>query len=162
MAKNKEVNTQTTDTLAERGKVIRVGFLPIYARPLTLLQVQEIGEEMEAVDIKDIEEKEYKTESAFVLTHPENAKAMANAVVKALFRKKWKRRLLGGYIKNHLTSKTFSEVYASIQASFDYNFFILGLIFLQGTAKKKEEKEESQTSTEGTKQATRPGQWSEV
>lgn len=144
--------------MGEIGKIIRVGILPIYARPLTLLQVQEIGEEMQNVEV-DLESKDYQSLSAYVLTHPDDAKAMNNAVIKALFRKRWQRRLFGKYVLNHLTSGVYKEVYASIQASFDYNFFMIGLIFLQGT--KKEEKATENQTADDTKQATRRGVWSD-
>lgn len=157
-----EQKTKTTDALGERGKWIKIGILPVYARPLTLLQVQEIGEEMNTIDTEGFEA--YQTSSGYILHHPEQAKAMNNAIIKSLFRKTWKRFLFGRYVLNHLNSETFKIVFANLQASFDYDFFLAGLIFLQGTKTAKENQTEKtkMESEDGTKAETHLGGWSEA
>lgn len=152
--------TRTTDTLGERGKWIKIGILPVYARPLTLLQVQEIGEEMNTIDTEGFEA--YQTSSGYILHHPEQAKAINNAIIKSLFRKPWKRFLFGRYVLNHLNSEVFKEVFANLQASFDYDFFLAGLIFLQGTKTKKENQTETKKEEDGSTAETHLGGWSEA
>lgn len=161
----KERNTKTTDALGERGKWIKVGILPIYARPLTILQVQEIAEAMDGV--KTAETDNYNSSSAYIFSHASDITAYNMAILKSLFRKKWQRAIFGKYVLNHITSKVFKIVYANLQASFDYDFFLIGLIFLQSTKPKTkegqtEEEKETKSLEDTTKPAIRHGEWSEV
>lgn len=160
----KEEN-KVTDTLAERGRWMRVGIIPIHLRPLTLLQVQEISEQLSQIDEvqRELDEKEYQTASCYFFKNPNSAKRMLNALVCSMFRGSVARFLFGWYVKKKLTSESFKHAFANINAAFDYNFFLVSLIFLQGTTRKRE-KTENQTSREkdDTRQATRRGGWLEA
>lgn len=159
----KEEN-KVTDTLAERGRWMRIGILPIHLRPLTLLQVQEISEQLSEIDEvqRQLEEKDYQMASCYFFKNPNSVKRMINAIVCSMFRGKVARLLFGGYVRRRLTSDNFKPAFANINAAFDYNFFLVSLIFLQGTTRKMEKTENQTKERDDTRQATPRGGWLEA
>jgi hypothetical protein len=131
---------QTTDTISERGKFIRIGILPIYARPLTLLQVEEIGEVVEGMsEIKDTD----PVITSEVFKRVEGAKALGEVLVISLFRSRIMRLLLGGYVKKRLDSDTIKKCVAHMKDTFDFAFFFTATVFLRGMKRTKEERDEA-------------------
>lgn len=138
--------TKTTDTLSERGKFIRIGLLPIYTRPLTLLQVEEIGEVVEGMSER--KDTDVVTTSE-VFKHAEDARALGEALVISLFRSRIMRLLLGGYVKKRLDSGTMEKCVAHMKNTFDYAFFFAATVFLRGMKRAKEEERKEATAPGG-------------
>ena len=143
MGNNENINKTTTDTLSEEGKVIVVGLLPIYAKPLTLLQVQELGEISEKLGEYDVNDEEYI--SSYVFNNSRNVGLVADAIVVALFRSKVNRFLLGWYVKKHLDTTTYKKCFEQIRSTFDFGFFFTSSVFLRGM-RRKAKMENNQTA----------------
>lgn len=135
--KNTVKTAGVADTLAERGRVVLVGMLPIYARPLTLLQVQEIGEIAQGMGEFDGGRNELLSQYAFKSSR--EAGLLIDAVVVALFRGRLNRLLLGWYVRKHLDSKALRACVALIADNFDYSFFFTSTIFLRGMKRREKE-----------------------
>lgn len=152
---NENTETKVADALAERGTWIKVGAIRIYAKPLTMLQVQEIGELVSKIKC-DLNQQSDMSISNFAFDAHEDVGTMSEVFVIALFRRKIFRRLFGSYVKRHLTSESYKTIFTHINSAFDYSFFLTSLIFLKGTTQKKKKE------AEDTNQATAHGEWSEV
>lgn len=137
MAENK-----VTDTLSQKPVLVKVGNRTYKVKPLTLMQVYEIGELMK--DVKSVDNSDNETLISHTLNNPNDARAYVEIAVKVLLRGRWKRALFGGYIRKHLNSESFRDVMNVIKDAFDYSFFLQSTIFLKGTfMTKKMEKEET-------------------
>ncbi len=149
----KRYDTNTTDALSEKSSFVMVGMLPIVVKPLTVLQVQRIGEIAEAMG--EYEETDDDLLTRYAFRNNREAGLLADAVVVSLFRSRINRFLFGGYVKRHLDSKTLRKCVTIMRDNFDFRFFFQGTVFLRGMRRKRTEKE-----TEG--QATaRGGSWVE-
>lgn len=152
----RENKTKTTDALGEKAQRIKIGRLTFKVKPLTLLQVKEIGEELEGVDLSDFDEnktinsndsedvanvKRAMMVQSYVFSKHEGIESMTNALIKSLFRSDFKRKLFGWYIRKNLTMENYGRIYANLHANFDFAFFLQSLIFLKGATmtEKKEE-----------------------
>lgn len=129
------MNTLTTDTLNERGRLIRVGILPLYVRPLTLSQVIEIGEVSAYMKEFDADEAKNEMMAKYAFSNTMDIECVQEIAIIAVFRRKFMRRLFGWYIKRNLTSAVLKRIMPIIFDTFDYAFFFTSTLFLSGVKK---------------------------
>lgn len=142
----KEEKRKVANALAERGTWIRVGWMFIYFRPITLSQIYDMGAAANDIDGSDLQSDDKVSLIAALLKHSKDAKAMQNVFLVCAFRKRWKRWLLGRYIRNRLTVEHFNRLLSTIATTFNANFFLTSIIFLSQT---KIITEPSQTTARG-------------
>ena len=135
--------TQTTDTISERGKFFMIGLLPVYAKPLTLSQVIEIGELASNMSELDSEE-EMNNLFRHVFTNTVETECMQEVALIALFRSRILRKIFGWYIRRKLNTKTLKKCWIVIHDTFDYAFFFDTTVSLRGMKwTRKEQTEET-------------------
>lgn len=128
-----EEKKKTADILTERSRWIRVGWLPIRIRPLTLGQIYEMGEFTCQMEGKDLDMKARILASSEMLARYKSAKLMQEVFLIAAYRKRWKRRVFRRYILNRLTVKVFQKALEVITDAYTANFFLTSIIFLHQT-----------------------------
>lgn len=135
-------DTEVTNTLAERSRIMFIGLLPIRVRPLTLCQVEEIGEMSE--DMKGCDDDTDVSDeilSAYTFKRPHDVEMMLDIIVVSLFRRRIFRLLFGRYVKKKIDSKLMKICVSRIKETFDFAFFLSASIFLKGMRKQKKEEE---------------------
>lgn len=142
-----ENNTKITDTLSERPEIIMIGLLPIVSKPLTYLQIQEIGEKAEKMGEYEVMKGE--TLSEYTFKNSKAASLLMDSVIISLFRSKINRFIFRRYVKKHLDSKTMKRCVGRIQESFDFAFFFNSTVFLRGMKRKKKEMTETEATAHG-------------
>lgn len=120
-------------TLAEASIKIKVGKFYFKVKPLTFMQIYEMG--VFANDIKDPTWKEGDKLNivALLLKHSDSARLMSEIFIVCAFRKSWARRIFGRYIRKHLDIIAFNELIKFISTSFNANFFLTSITFLTQT-----------------------------
>lgn len=118
------------DSLNEKPAVIKVGWFLFHVKPLTLMQIYEMS-----VYANDIKKPTWGTNSsvnilAETINHGNDARLMCEVFIVCAFRKAWKRKLWGRYIRKHLDITAFNELIKFIGQSFNANFFLTSIIFL--------------------------------
>lgn len=129
----KDEKRKVANALSERGTWIRVGWLFIHFRPLTLSQIYDMGAAANDIDGSDLQTDDKVNLIAVLLKHSKDAQAMQNVFLVCAFRKSWKRWLFGRYIKNRLTIEHFNRLLTTIATTFNANFFLTSIIFLSQT-----------------------------
>lgn len=138
---SKKENKEVTDTMAERVTLMRIGLLPILARPLTLLQIEEMAELARQMDEAD---GDYDgTMTSYTFSHGKDAGLLNRAIVVSLFRKRIWRALFGGYVMKRMDSGTMERCVKRIRETFDFGFFLTSIIFLKGMRRTEKEKTEA-------------------
>lgn len=125
--------TNVADTLKERACIVMIGSFRFAIKPLNFLQIQEIGDLMRGIELNETD----GTLLQFTLSKPEAARALQDVAVKAVFKGRIARKLIGWYIRRNLTSKVWNQVFNAILSEFDYRFFFQSLISLRGTTVSK-------------------------
>lgn len=148
-----EKDLSATDTLNERGKWIRIGWLVMYARPLVLSQVIEIGEMASYMQEYDTDEEKQNI-ADFTFRNSYDVETLQEVAIIALFRSKMMRKMFGWYVRKRMNTKTLKKCFSIIYDTFDYAFFFKSSIFLSGIKMKKKE-------TENREEAVRGGSWVE-
>ena len=120
-------------TLQETAFKIKVGKFAFRVKPLTLMQIYEMG-----VFANDIKEATWKEDEKINIIHTliersGDARLMCEVFIVCAFRKKWARKLWGGYIRRHLDITAFNMLITFISSSFNANFFLTSIIFLTKT-----------------------------
>lgn len=120
-------------TLAEQSVRIKVGMLRFKIRPLTFMQIQQMG-----VFANDIKEPTWKNGEKInivplLLEHADSARLMSEIFIVCAFRKSWTKWLFGRYIRRHLDVLPFNALIKFISSSFNANFFLTSIIFLTQT-----------------------------
>lgn len=120
-------------TLAEASVKIKVGKFRFKVKPLTFMQIYEMG--VFANDIKDPTWKEGDKLNivALLLKHSDSARLMSEIFIVCAFRKSWARKIWGRYIRRHLEIFAFNELIKFISTSFNANFFLTSITFLTKT-----------------------------
>lgn len=120
-------------TLAEASVKIKVGKFRFRVKPLTFMQIYEMG--VFANDIKDPTWKEGDKLNivALLLKHSDSARLMSEIFIVCAFRKSWARKIWGRYIRRHLEIFAFNELIKFISTSFNANFFLTSITFLTQT-----------------------------
>ena len=136
-------------TLAEQSVRIRVGAFRFKVKPLTFMQIQQMG--VFANDIKAPTWKDGQKTNILPLLfeHADSARLMSEIFIVCAFRKSWTKRLFGWYIRKRLDILAFNELIKFISTSFNANFFLTSITFL------------TQTKIMTEPITTRPGQQSE-
>ena len=128
-----EEKKKTADILTEKSKWVRVGWLPILIKPLTLGQIYEMGVFTCEIEGKELNIKARVLASAEMLARYKSAQMMQEIFLVAAFRKRWKRRLFRSYIFNRLTISMFQKALEVITNAYTANFFLTSIIFLRQT-----------------------------
>ena len=120
-------------TLSEASVKIKVGKFRFKVKPLTFMQIYEMG--VFANDIKDPTWKEGDKLNivALLLKHSDSARLMSEIFIVCAFRKRWARRIFGRYIRKHLDIIAFNELIKFLSTSFNANFFLTSITFLTQT-----------------------------
>lgn len=120
-------------TLREASVRIKVGWLRFKVKPLTLMQIYEMG-----VFANDIPETTWKEGDKVNLIQKlfersNDARLLCEIFIVCAFRKKWARKLWGKYIRRNLDIISFNELIKFISGSFNANFFLTSITFLTQT-----------------------------
>lgn len=125
------------ETLTERSKWFRVGWLWFRMKPLTLGQIYEMGEFVN--DMSEELKVETRTNAlAEMFLRYADTKQMQEIFLVCLFRRRWKRWLFRRYILHRLTVYIFHSMINFLVLSFSANFFLTSIIFLRQTKRMTE------------------------
>lgn len=120
----------TSDTISEKPRLIRFGFLFFTMRPLTLSQIWEVGSILEDTEI--IEVKNGENVISAMLSRVSNIKASEKILVVMLFRNKAFRKLFGWHIRKHLTMARYEKMMEYYLATLRAAFFLISFTSLKG------------------------------
>ena len=120
-------------TLAEASVKIKVGMFYFRVKPLTFMQIYEMGVFGNAIKKPTWKEDDKLNIIPFLFEHSETAHLMSEIFIVCAFRKKWARKVWGRYIRKHLGIMAFNELIKFISGSFNANFFLTSIIFLTQT-----------------------------
>lgn len=120
-------------TLAEASVKIKVGMFYFRVKPLTFMQIYEMGVFGNAIKKPTWKEDDKLNIIPFLFEHSETAHLMSEIFIVCAFRKKWARKVWGRYIRKHLDIMAFNELVKFISGSFNANFFLTSIIFLTKT-----------------------------
>lgn len=128
-----EDKNKVARTLREASVKIKVGWFRFKVKPLTLMQIYEMG-----VFANDMEEPSWKDGEKINLVQKlferhNDARLMCEIFIVCAFRKKKWRWLCGRYIRKHLDIMAFNELIKFISSSFNANFFLTSITFLTQT-----------------------------
>lgn len=141
-----EDKKKVVNALTEHSTWMRIGWLPIRLRPLTLAQIYEMGVYTNEMDAEGLEEGKKFNVAAEMLSRYQSAQLMQEVFLVCAYRKHWMRRLFRRYILNRLTIRGFQKVLEIITDGYAANFFLTSIIFLHQT---KPMTEPSQTTHHG-------------
>lgn len=117
-------------TLAEASVKIKVGKFRFRVKPLTFMQIYEMGVFGNAIKGPTWKEGDNVNIIPILFRHSETARLMSEIFIVCAFRKKWVRKIWGRYIRKHLDIMAFNELVKFISGSFNANFFLTSIIFL--------------------------------
>ena len=117
-------------TLAEASVKIKVGKFRFRVKPLTFMQIYEMGVFGNAIKGATWKEGDNVNIIPILFRHSETARLMSEIFIVCAFRKKWVRKIWGRYIRKHLDIMAFNELVKFISGSFNANFFLTSIIFL--------------------------------
>lgn len=117
-------------TLAEASVKIKVGKFRFRVKPLTFMQIYEMGVFGNAIKGPTWKEGDNVNIIPILFRHSETARLMSEIFIVCAFRKKWARKIWGRYIRKHLDIMAFNELVKFISGSFNANFFLTSIIFL--------------------------------
>lgn len=117
-------------TLAEASVKIKVGMFYFRVKPLTFMQIYEMGVFGNAIKKPTWKEDDKLNIIPFLFEHSETAHLMSEIFIVCAFRKKWARKIWGRYIRKHLDIIAFNELVKFIGGSFNTNFFLTSITFL--------------------------------
>lgn len=120
-------------TLAEASVKIKVGMFYFRVKPLTFMQIYEMGVFGNAIKKTTWKEDDKLNIIPLLFEHSETARLMSEIFIVCAFRKKWARKVWGRYIRKHLGIMAFNELIKFISGSFNANFFLTSIIFLTQT-----------------------------
>ena len=128
-----EQKKKTADALTERSVWVRIGWLLIRMRPLTLAQIYEMGEYVDGLQVEGLDIKGKINLAAEMLSRYKSASLMQEVFLVVAYRRRWKRRLFRHYILKRLTVRIFKKALDVITDAFSANFFLTSIIFLRQT-----------------------------
>ena len=117
-------------TLAEASVNIKVGKFRFRVKPLTFMQIYEMGVFGNSIKEPTWKEGDKINIIPLLFEHSETARLMSEIFIVCVFRKKWARKLCGRYIRKHLDIMAFNELVKFISGSFNANFFLTSITFL--------------------------------
>lgn len=130
---DKDKKQKVANALAERSRWLKVGWMHIRIRPLTLSQIYDMGAAASDINSDDLQKLENVNIIALLTKHAKDAKAMQDVFIVCAYRKKWKRLLFGKWLRGRLTIEHFNKLLAIIASTFNANFFLTSIIFLSQT-----------------------------
>lgn len=120
----------TSDTLSEKPRLIRFGFLFFQMKPLTLAQIWEVGGILEQQEIKAIDGD--VNVIAEMLERVDNIKAAQEIAVAMLFRGSLSRWLFGRFVKSRLTMARYQKMMEYYLMTIRAAFFLISITSLKG------------------------------
>lgn len=144
-----EDKEKVAKTLCEATVKIKVGKLSFKVKPLTLMQIYEMGVFANDMPGPSWQGGEKINIIQKLFERSNDARLMCEIFIVCAFRKAWARWLWRRYIRKHLDIIAFNELVKFISSSFNANFFLTSITFLTQT----------KIMTEPT--TTHPGQQSE-
>lgn len=120
-------------TLAEASVKIKVGKFRFKVKPLTFMQIYEMGVFGNSIKEYKLSDGEKINIIPILFQHAETARLMSEIFIVCAFRKKWARKIWGRYIRKHLEIFAFNELIKFISGSFNVNFFLTSITFLTQT-----------------------------
>ena len=124
-------NTKVTyDTLSEKPRLIRFGFLFFRMKPLTLAQIWEVGGILEQQEIKAVDGD--VNVIAEMLERVDNIKAAQEIAVAMLFRGSLSRWLFGRFVKSRLTMERYQQMMEYYLMTLRAAFFLISITSLKG------------------------------
>jgi len=122
--------SETTATLLERPRKVKIGWRMFKVHPLTLAQIYEMGAIVEGIEGLDLHgEVNVIVET---LRRFRDMERIQRLVMVMLFRNKRKRWWWRRYIKRHLTIDVYQNVLETGMATFKAAFFLTSITFLKG------------------------------
>lgn len=120
----------TSDTLSEKPRLIRFGFLFFMMKPLTLAQIWEVGSVLEGQEIKPVNGD--VNVMAEMLERVDNIKAAQEIALIMLFRSRLKRTLFGWFVRSRLTMGRYQKMMEYYLMTLRAAFFLICLTSLKG------------------------------
>lgn len=136
----KTAEQRVAEAINEKGKWIKIGWMPFYMRPITYGQIADLSAEVSQLEGFN-EEDEGKPLFSVAMKHGKDFTQMCSVVCAAIFRSKWTRYIFGRYLRRHLTGNHFRKVQEYIFVSVDPAFFLQSIIFLKGMNRTEPTKE---------------------
>lgn len=120
----------TSDTLSEKPRLIRFGFLFFLMRPLTLSQIWEISSLVENIGAKNLEGE--VNIIAEMLKQKDNIQQASQVATTMLFRSRISRILFSHFIKKRLTMKRYQKMMEYYLMTLRAAFFLISITSLKG------------------------------
>ena len=120
----------TSDTLSEKPRLIRFGFLYFKMKPLTLSQIWEIGSVLESQKIDPVQGD--VNVIAEMIQRTDNIKAAQDIAIIMLFRNGLHRKLFGDFIKSRLTMERYQKMMEYYLMTIRAAFFLISITSLKG------------------------------
>ena len=120
-------------TLSEASVKIKVGKFRFKVKPLTFMQIYEMGVFGNAIKEPTWKEGDMMNIIPLLFAHGNDARLMCEIFIICAFRKTWKRRLWRRYITKRLNVNAFNDLIQFISHSFNVNFFLTSITFLSQT-----------------------------
>lgn len=120
----------TSDTLSEKPRLIRFGFLFFQMRPLTLSQIWEISSLLEDVEQKDLQGE--MNVIAEMLSQKSNVQRASQIAIVMLFRSNIARFLFGRFISKRLTMERYQKMMEYYLMTLRAAFFLISITSLKG------------------------------
>ncbi len=127
----KTAEQKVAEAINEKGKWIKVGWMPFYVRPMTYSQIADLSAEVSQLDGFD-QDDDGNPMLTVAMKHGKDFGQLVRVATVTLFRSKWLRRVFGGYLRRNLASKHFRKLQEHIFQSVDPAFFLQTIIFLKG------------------------------
>lgn len=124
---------KVANTLREASVKIKVGWFRFKVKPLTLMQIYEMGVFANEMPEATWKEGEKINLIQKLFERSNDARLMCEIFIVCAFRKKWARKLWEKYIRRHLDIIAFNELIKFISSSFNANFFLTSITFLTQT-----------------------------
>lgn len=137
----------TSDTISEKPRLIRFGFLFFLMRPLTLSQIWEISALVENMEAKDLEER--INAIAAMLQQKDNIEKISKVATIMLFRSGMLRILFGRFVRKRLTMKRYQRMMEYYLMTLRAAFFLVSITSLKGVRE--------MAKPTNTNEATAPG-----
>lgn len=128
-----EEKKQTADILLETSAKIKVGLFTFTIAPLTLAQIWEMSVYANDITTPEWQDGDKVNILHELFKHGNDAKLMCEIFLVCVFRKKFWRKIWGGYIRHRLNITQFNLLVRYISVSFNANFFLTSITFLSQT-----------------------------
>lgn len=125
---------RVAEAINEKGKWLKVGWIPFYVRPMTYGQIADLSAEVSQLSSLD-SDVDGGSMLSIAMKRGKDFAQLVNVAGVAMFRNKWLRRFFSGYLRRHLATKHYKKLQELIFTSVDPAFFLQTIIFLKGMNK---------------------------